>query len=112
MADVIMGLLQVKGIKFHMYSQAYVYCWWLNVVLLQACNVRKALRSSMWESTTKASDSSDLILKEWFKLLDDSKRYVQQQFGPLNEQMMVRGWALKNILLNTEEQTRYSYMDD
>ncbi|KAK5843661.1 protein root UVB sensitive 4 isoform X1 [Gossypium arboreum] len=80
--------------------------------LLQACNVRKALRSSMWESTTKASDSSDLILKEWFKLIDDSKRYVQQQFGPLNEQMMVRGWALKNILLNTEEQTRYSYMDD
>ncbi|KAB2036702.1 hypothetical protein ERO13_D03G019500v2 [Gossypium hirsutum] len=80
--------------------------------LLQACYVCKALRSSMWESTTKASDSSDLILKEWFKLLDDSKRYVQQQFGPLNEQMMVRGWALKNILLNTEEQTRYSYMDD
>ncbi|MBA0581743.1 hypothetical protein Gorai_023916 [Gossypium raimondii] len=80
--------------------------------LLQACYVCKALRSSMWESTTKASDSSDLILKEWFKLIDDSKRYVQQQFGPLNEQMMVRGWALKNILLNTEEQTRYSYMDD
>ncbi|MBA0851718.1 hypothetical protein Goshw_024765 [Gossypium schwendimanii] len=80
--------------------------------LLQACYVRKALRSSMWESTTKASDSSDLILKEWFKLIDDSKRYVKQQFGPLNEQMMVRGWALKNILLNTEEQTRYSYMDD
>ncbi|KAH1113457.1 hypothetical protein J1N35_006835 [Gossypium stocksii] len=80
--------------------------------LLQACNVRKALRSSMWESTTKASDSSDLILKEWFKLISDSKQYVQQQFGPLNEQMMLRGWALKNILLNTEEQTRYSYMDD
>ncbi|KAE8707067.1 Protein root UVB sensitive 4 [Hibiscus syriacus] len=80
--------------------------------LLQACYVRKALRSSMWESMMKGSDSSDLVIKEWFKLIDDSKQYVQRQFGPMNKQMVSQGWGSKNILLNTEEQTRYSYMDD
>ena len=60
----------------------------------------------------KASDSLDLVLKEWFKLIEDSKQCVQQEFGPLNEQMAAVGWAIKNILLNTEEQARYSYIDD
>ncbi|KAK8497099.1 hypothetical protein V6N13_053288 [Hibiscus sabdariffa] len=80
--------------------------------LLQACYVRKVLHSSMWESMMKASDSSDLVIKEWFKLVDDSKQYVKREFGPLNEQMVAQGWVTKNILLNTQEQTRYSYMDD
>ncbi|XVF17779.1 hypothetical protein REPUB_Repub10bG0153000 [Reevesia pubescens] len=80
--------------------------------LLQACYVRKALHSSRWESMMKASDSSDLVLKEWFKLIEDSKQYVQREIGPLNEQMAAIGWATKNILLNTEEQARYSYMGD
>ncbi|GMI86436.1 ROOT UV-B SENSITIVE 4 [Hibiscus trionum] len=80
--------------------------------LLQACYVRKVLCSSMWESMMKASDSSDLVIKEWFKLVDDSKQYVKREFGPLNEQMVAQGWVIKNILLNSEEQTRYSYMDD
>ncbi|XP_022751322.1 protein root UVB sensitive 4 isoform X3 [Durio zibethinus] len=80
--------------------------------LLQACYVRKALRSSSWESMMKASDFSDLILKEWFKLIKDSKQRAQLEFGPLKEQMVAVGWAIKNILLNTEEQARYSYIDD
>ncbi|GMI68102.1 ROOT UV-B SENSITIVE 4 [Hibiscus trionum] len=80
--------------------------------LFQACYVQNALRSPMWESMMKASDSSDLVIKEWFKLIDDSKQYVQRELGPLNEQMAAQGWVIKNILLNTEEQTRYSYMDE
>ncbi|XP_022751320.1 protein root UVB sensitive 4 isoform X2 [Durio zibethinus] len=78
----------------------------------EACYVRKALRSSSWESMMKASDFSDLILKEWFKLIKDSKQRAQLEFGPLKEQMVAVGWAIKNILLNTEEQARYSYIDD
>ncbi|EOX91264.1 hypothetical protein QUC31_003025 [Theobroma cacao] len=80
--------------------------------LLQACYVRKALHSSRLESMMKASDSSDFFLKEWFKLIEDSRQYVQREFVPLNEQMAALGWAIKNILLNTEEQARYSYIDD
>ncbi|KAE8709543.1 Protein root UVB sensitive 4 [Hibiscus syriacus] len=80
--------------------------------LLQACYVRKALRSSTCKSMMKANDPSDLVIKEWFKLIDHSRQYVQQDFGPMNEQMVAQGWVIKNILLNTEEQTRYSYMDD
>ncbi|KAL4379329.1 hypothetical protein GQ457_02G014650 [Hibiscus cannabinus] len=81
------------------------------VGLFLACYVRNALRSPMWESMMEASDSSDLVIKEWFKLMDDGKQYVQQELGPLNEQMAAQGWVTKNILLNTEEQARYSYMD-
>ncbi|XVF59527.1 hypothetical protein PTKIN_Ptkin07bG0283200 [Pterospermum kingtungense] len=80
--------------------------------LLQACYVRKALCSSRWESMMKTDNSSDLVLKEWFKLIEDSKQRVQQEYGALNEQMAALGWATKNILLNTEEQARYSYIDD
>ena len=52
------------------------------------------------------------ILKEWFKLIEDSKQRVQRELGPLNKQMAALGWAIKNILLNTEEQARYSYIDE
>ncbi|KAK9037986.1 hypothetical protein V6N11_022880 [Hibiscus sabdariffa] len=79
--------------------------------LFLACYVRNALRSPMWESMMEASDSSDLVIKEWFKLIDDGKQYVQWELGPLNEQMAAQGWVTKNILLNSEEQARYSYMD-
>ncbi|XWS45337.1 hypothetical protein CRYUN_Cryun15aG0127800 [Craigia yunnanensis] len=61
--------------------------------LLQACYVRKALHSSRWESMMKASDSSDLVLKEWFKLIEDSKQRVQRELGPLIEQMAALGWV-------------------
>ncbi|OMO56763.1 hypothetical protein CCACVL1_26272 [Corchorus capsularis] len=79
--------------------------------LLQACYVRKALNSTRWESMM-SSDSSDSILEEWLKLIEDSKRYVKQEFDPLNEQLAAHGWTVKNILLNTEEQARYSYIND
>ncbi|KAJ0096884.1 hypothetical protein Patl1_28809 [Pistacia atlantica] len=83
--------------------------------LLQACYVRKALRlSSWWEKMVGASDASDLILKdeEWFKLIEDSKRCAQGNLSMLNEQISALGWAAKNILLNTQERARYTFVDD
>ncbi|GLT39065.1 hypothetical protein SLA2020_132730 [Shorea laevis] len=81
--------------------------------LLQACYVRKALLSSRrWESLFKTSDQSELIFNEWFKLIEDSRQWAQREFYPLNEQMSARGWAVRNILLNAEEQIRYSHVDD
>ncbi|XP_031254309.1 protein root UVB sensitive 4-like [Pistacia vera] len=83
--------------------------------LLQACYVRKALRlSSWWEKMVGATDASDLILKdkEWFKLIEDSKRCAQGNLSMLNEQISALGWAAKNILLNTQEQARYTFLDD
>ncbi|GKU99055.1 hypothetical protein SLEP1_g11961 [Rubroshorea leprosula] len=81
--------------------------------LLQACYVRKALlSSSRWESLFKTSDHSELIFNEWFKLIEDSRQWAQQEFYPLNEQMSALGWAVRNILLNAEEQIRYSHVDD
>ena len=42
----------------------------------------------------------------------DSKRCAQRDLSLLNEQMLGLGWAAKNILLSTEEQASYSFVDD
>ncbi|GAV80637.1 DUF647 domain-containing protein [Cephalotus follicularis] len=81
--------------------------------LLQACYMRKTFHSSSrWKDILAASDASDLVLKEWCKLIKDSKQRAQGDLNLLNEQMMGLGWAVKNILLSTEEQLRYSFVDD
>lgn len=87
----------------------------IKLLVVQACYVRKTLRmSSGWEQIVGASDASDFILKdmEWFKLIEDSKRCAQADLSMLNEQISALGWAAKNILLNTQEQARYSFVDD
>ncbi|KAL7231898.1 hypothetical protein ACSBR2_010012 [Camellia fascicularis] len=82
--------------------------------LLQACHIRKAILSSVckWESILAAPDSSDSVSRHWFQLIEDSKRIAQRDFNLLNEQMLGLGWACKNILLSTQEQARYSFVDD
>ncbi|KAJ6740219.1 PROTEIN ROOT UVB SENSITIVE 4 [Salix purpurea] len=81
--------------------------------LLQACYIRKALIfSSMWETAVEDNDAADLVFKEWFKLIDDSKQSAKEDLSTLNDQMGSLGWALKHILLSTEEQARYSFVDD
>ena len=82
-------------------------------LLLQACYIRKALIfSSMWETAVEDNDAADLVFKEWFKLIDDSKQSAKEDLSTLNDQMRSVGWALKHILLSTEEQARYSFVDD
>ncbi|KAJ6733016.1 RUS1 FAMILY PROTEIN C16ORF58 [Salix koriyanagi] len=49
--------------------------------LLQACYIRKALIfSSMWETAVEDNDAADLVFKEWFKLIDDSKQSAKEGF--------------------------------
>lgn len=81
--------------------------------LLQACYVRKALSSSsMWDTMIEVSYVSDLITEEWFNLMEDSKQRAERDYLLLNEQISDIGWGVKNILLNSQEQARYSFVDD
>ncbi|KAM3711737.1 hypothetical protein ACB098_01G131900 [Castanea mollissima] len=81
--------------------------------LLQACYIRKALLvSSWWENILGVGDLLDSVLNEWFRVIEDSKRCARRDLSLLNEQMLGLGWAAKNILLSTEEQARYSFVDD
>ncbi|KAH9663380.1 protein root UVB sensitive 4 [Citrus sinensis] len=81
--------------------------------MLQACYVRKALQlSSWWMNMVVAGDVSDLVLNEWFKLNEDSKQCAKRDMCLLNEQMSGLGWAMKNILLSTQERVQYSFVDD
>ncbi|KAK9948760.1 hypothetical protein M0R45_004323 [Rubus argutus] len=82
--------------------------------LLQACYIRKVLLidQNRWGDMVDAGDALDSALNEWPKLIEECKRRAQGDMCLLNEQMMARGWATKNILLSTQEQTRYSFVDD
>lgn len=81
--------------------------------LLQACYIREAILSSRgyWEGMLEAYNGADLVTRDWFKLIEDSKRLAHQNFEQLNEQMVELGWACKNILLSIQEQVRYSFVD-
>lgn len=81
---------------------------------VQACYIRKALHlnRTRWENLLEASGFLDSVLTEWFKLLEECKRRAQDDLYILNEQILGQGWAAKNVLLNTKEQTRYSFIDD
>uniref|UniRef100_A0A2P2PQF7 Uncharacterized protein n=1 Tax=Rhizophora mucronata TaxID=61149 RepID=A0A2P2PQF7_RHIMU len=58
------------------------------------------------------SDASESILKEWSILIEDSKQSARREFSLLVDQMSALGWTVKNILLSTEEQARYGFIDD
>ncbi|XP_065876314.1 protein root UVB sensitive 4 isoform X2 [Euphorbia lathyris] len=76
--------------------------------LLQACYLRKALSYSRF----RACDTDGSALTEWSKLIENSKVSALRDSCLLDEKMTELGWAVKNILLNTEEQARYSFVDD
>ncbi|KAF5932097.1 hypothetical protein HYC85_028268 [Camellia sinensis] len=82
--------------------------------LTEACHIHKAILSSVckWESILEAPDNSDSVSRHWFQLIEDSKRIARRDFNLLNEQMLGLSWACKNILLSTQEQARYSFVDD
>ncbi|XP_008790336.2 protein root UVB sensitive 4 isoform X1 [Phoenix dactylifera] len=75
--------------------------------LLQACLIRKMLlpRSS---SICNASSTEDSMLAEWFKVVEDSKLRAIRESTHLIEELQRAGWVVKNILLNFQEQIRYS----
>lgn len=83
-------------------------------LFVQACHIRKRLLCSAtkWESTLEDCHKSDLVLSDWFRLVEDSKQSALADFDLLSEKILEVGWASKNILLSTKEQARYSFVDD
>nr|XP_010910651.1 protein root UVB sensitive 4 isoform X2 [Elaeis guineensis] len=75
--------------------------------LLQACLIRRTLlaRSS---SICNSSSTEDSMLAEWFKVVEDSKLHAIRESTHLIEELQRAGWVVKNILLNSQEQIRYS----
>ena len=45
-------------------------------------------------------------------MVEDSKQSAEGDLNLLNEEMLRLGWTVKNILLSTEEQVKYSFVDD
>lgn len=82
--------------------------------LLQACYIREALLSTRnkWESITEGCDIRRSFSREWSGLIEDSKSSAQGDMNTLHEQIIKSGWAAKNILLDTQEQARYSFIDE
>ncbi|OWM66312.1 protein root UVB sensitive 4 isoform X2 [Punica granatum] len=81
--------------------------------LLQACYVRKTLlkNRTFWDRSLD-SYASDAISKEWFRVTEDSRERAKKDLPMVSEQISAAGWAVKNVLLSTEEQLRYSFVDD
>lgn len=82
--------------------------------LLQACYVRKKLllNRTRWKNIVEDCDTSDTFVREWFKVVEDSKQSAQRDLNLLNEEMLRLGWTVKNILLSAEEQVKYRFVDD
>ncbi|KAI3713073.1 hypothetical protein L1987_71644 [Smallanthus sonchifolius] len=75
--------------------------------LLQACYIRERLPCK-----TKILEDCDGSNQDWFKLAKDCKQSAREDMELLNEKMVELGWACKNILLSTDEQTRFSFIED
>lgn len=82
--------------------------------LLQACYIRRALlmNSSRWEIIIEESNAPDSTMEDWSIIVEDAKRSAERDLSKLIEQMLGMGWMVKNILLSTQEQTRYSFVYD
>ncbi|KAF5204804.1 root UVB sensitive, partial [Thalictrum thalictroides] len=97
--------------------------------LLQACYIRREVLLSLkkWKLILEADKISEPVLKEWFQLVEDSKRFSelevkvmdkenillseQRKAQPLEKKIQEAGWAVNNILLNDQEKICYSFLD-
>ncbi|XP_028215397.1 protein root UVB sensitive 4-like isoform X3 [Glycine soja] len=82
--------------------------------MLQACYIRRALlmNNTRWEIIIEESHASDSTMEDWFVIVEDAKKSAERDTSNLIEQMVGKGWMVKNILLSTQEQTRYSFICD
>ncbi|KAL0461495.1 UNVERIFIED_CONTAM: protein root UVB sensitive 4 [Sesamum latifolium] len=82
--------------------------------LLQACYIRNGLLldKSSWDKALEAFDSSDSVLREWFTLMEESKKSATIDLGLFIDKMSGLGWVCRNILLSSQEQARYSFVAD
>ncbi|XP_047167902.1 protein root UVB sensitive 4 isoform X4 [Vigna umbellata] len=82
--------------------------------LLQACYIRRALlmNSSRWEIIVEENNASDSTMEDWSVIVENGKRSAERDVSNLIDQMVEMGWMVKNILLSTQEQIRYSFVCD
>lgn len=45
-------------------------------------------------------------------MVEDSRERTKKDLPVVSEQISAAGWSVKNVLLSTGEQLRYSFMDD
>lgn len=70
------------------------------------------MNSTRWEIIIEESHASDSTMEDWFVIVEDAKKSAERDTSNLIEQMVGKGWMAKNILLSTQEQTRYSFICD
>ncbi|KAL2336859.1 hypothetical protein Fmac_011305 [Flemingia macrophylla] len=82
--------------------------------LLQACYIRRALlmKTTRWEIVIEESCATDSTMEDWPVIVEDAKKSAEKDVSDLIEQMLGMGWMVKNILLSTQEQTRYNFVCD
>lgn len=81
--------------------------------LLQACYIRERLPFQIKEQEILDDfDSSNRGFGNWYKLTNECKQSAKEDMLLLNQKMVELGWGCKNILLSTDEQTRFSFIDD
>ncbi|XP_031480332.1 protein root UVB sensitive 4 isoform X2 [Nymphaea colorata] len=63
-----------------------------------------------YPGNTQDSDfeSFDTCAKDWFKMVGESRKFAERSIGLLTEEMKKSGWIVKNVLLNSQEQIRFS----
>ncbi|XP_028799198.1 protein root UVB sensitive 4 isoform X2 [Neltuma alba] len=79
--------------------------------LLQACSIRRVLIAdwSRWESRVGESYESDSAPDDWSMIIEDSKTYAKRDLPCLMEQILEKGWEVKNILLSGTEMIRFTF---
>ncbi|XP_020551737.1 protein root UVB sensitive 4 isoform X2 [Sesamum indicum] len=82
--------------------------------LLQACYIRNGLLldKSSWDKALEACDDSGSLLREWFTLMEESKKSATIDLGLFIDKMSGLGWVCRNILLSSQEQARYNFVAD
>nr|XP_043608078.1 protein root UVB sensitive 4 isoform X2 [Erigeron canadensis] len=81
---------------------------------LQACYIRERLLCNMKKPGILEvyDNNSHQNITNWFNLAAECKESAREGMKLLNEKMVEIGWSCKNILLSTNEQTRFSFIDD
>lgn len=70
------------------------------------------MNSSRWEIIVEENNTSDSTMEDWSVIVENSKRSAERDVSNLIDQMVEMGWMVKNILLSTQEQIRYSFVCD
>ncbi|KAF3786355.1 root UVB sensitive 4 protein [Nymphaea thermarum] len=95
--------------------------------MLEACHIRETLslhrtKAMLGATSVQSKDQSleiacpvntqdsdfDICSKDWFKMVGESRKVAERSIDLLTEEMKKSGWTVKNVLLNSQEQIRFS----